>query len=1205
MRRLPLYLLISGLVLLLLTGWLHYSSTGAQSDVGEIKTDIQTRLAESVEQAREQLNQAVNTGSMPYGSFPSFVYSSGQPAWWSDNEFIPAYRNIKGDYDMAFIRTLRHDFVALKRTLDTAEVIVIVPIFDGYKIENRYFRSSFNQDIFRGDRFHIVAATDSTDPICVEGQCLFALEFDKNYKAEAEGVERIITMLFLIGFLLTSLSIYLLSYRIGRRDVALGLVLLLGSFLSLRFVTVELSWPASLISNPLFDSREYAASALNASFADLILNLWLLSLIANYVFYLIPRSKWYRRLLSVQGAGRYLTATLLGLIIALLLHWLHLYFQSIYHNSQVSLDINESLEIDLVRMVALTGYVFFFYSLILFMHVLIRTIRKLLGTGTSMIVIFTVAFAIAAGLLFLIGDIYWISTISGFFIMLLLVATRLPRSFSKLSFSTFLYLFVYLICGAIIAAWSVYVFEQEREVDRKKKFANQFLIDNDQLAEFLLSEINQKVANDFFIQSRLASPLLSKEPVVAKIRQVFLHDYFDKYDVNIFLFNASGESLESSTRTGSPLLKLDVEKYKTGYDGVYFINRQEEGAPKRYLDYIEIKRRGITAGYIVLDMRLKRIIPENVYPEMLVDNRFLSPFQDVSYSYAVFDEEGVAYSSGDFGYDDTFIRESGYAQNETFQFEGYSHVAIDDLNGHRLVISSQHSQLSGMVSDFSFFFIFKVLILLFLIVVYAAYVWWQRAELTYAARIQLYLNIAFFLPLLAVSITTLSLISGAFEREVISENYKKAEEVGNNLTDALSDYINGYSNKDELNRLVADIANYSGADINVFDKSGKLISTNQWAIYDNDLLSEYANYEAYTSIVNENEKALTTRESVGKLEYNVAYFGINSFDTGNLIGFVSIPFFNSDYALEESQIVVITSIINVFTFVFIIFLFISYFATRWLIFPLEFITQKLKRTTLTEFNEPLTWNADDEIGLMVGEYNKMLLNLEENKRALARSEKQSAWREIARQVAHEIKNPLTPMKLTLQHLQRKLAGQPNTADQSKSIESLLGQIDTLSDIVSSFSSFAQMPIPESEKYELTEVVRSSAELYVNHEDLDLRLQLPQHVVYTRGDAQLMGRIISNLILNAIQASDTHARLDVSMELVDDKITLKFRDYGRGIDEDIRSKIFIPNFTTKDTGSGIGLAIAKHGVEHAGGEIWFETEASDGTTFYLELPRVYE
>ena len=314
-------------------------------------------------------------------------------------------------------------------------------------------------------------------------------------------------------------------------------------------------------------------------------------------------------------------------------------------------------------------------------------------------------------------------------------------------------------------------------------------------------------------------------------------------------------------------------------------------------------------------------------------------------------------------------------------------------------------------------------------------------------------------------------------------------------------------------------------------------------------------------------------------------------------------FFESEKQLKSEQRDILSNILNAFTFIFVVFVILSFLASRILTYPFKYLTQKIKSTTFSTLNEPLEWQADDEIGLMVREYNKMLLNLERSKKALALSEKESAWREMAQQVAHEIKNPLTPMKLKLQHLKRVLSEAPDvSSDFNKPIDSLLSQIETLSDIATSFSSFAKMPIPISERLDLVEELRKAVRLFKG-DKINLQTNIPRQPVWVFGDTKLLGRIFNNLILNAAQSvpEGNNAALSIELLLTHNKARITFEDNGAGIPDEIKEKIFIPKFSTKEEGSGIGLAIAKRGVEHAGGSIWFESTLGKGTTFYLEFP----
>jgi signal transduction histidine kinase len=335
------------------------------------------------------------------------------------------------------------------------------------------------------------------------------------------------------------------------------------------------------------------------------------------------------------------------------------------------------------------------------------------------------------------------------------------------------------------------------------------------------------------------------------------------------------------------------------------------------------------------------------------------------------------------------------------------------------------------------------------------------------------------------------------------------------------------------------------------------------------------------------------------------YIGLREYKDDTLLGIVSIPFFEARSELNRQIIEILSTIMNIFTGIFIGFLIMSYFASRILTVPLRLITHKIRKTSLNKYNEPLHWASDDEIGLLVGEYNRMLLNLEASKKALALSEKESAWREMAQQVAHEIKNPLTPMKLTLQHLLRALRRDNPEAAQltERSFHTLLDQVDTLSDIATSFSAFAKMPTPKEEKFDIAAVLRKTVDLYQNDANAEIETSIQAHEVFAKGDSQLMGRIFTNLILNGVQSVPVSRKphIILQLEVNNQHVRISITDNGSGIAENIRHKVFLPNFSTKYAGSGIGLAVAKRGIEHGGGEIWFETIEGEGTTFFIQLP----
>ena len=1182
-------------------------TSNMQEEALELQREV-VPILENLEQSNELL-----FSSIPNPSHPFYVYKNGRLVYWSDYRFVPEYRYLAGDYTYKFVKSLRKEYLVRKWSVDETdyEVYGAIMLHSTYKIDNNYVHSGYNPSIFSSQSLKLFS-TDMTvgQPVCLDSDnCVFRVLYGENYTEAQTQVNYIIAGLY--AFSIVLLLGYCISFFYSEKPNLFRFSLLVMILVGIRAVMLLLDFPNGLVDVGLFDSRYFASSSLNPSFGDLLINLVFVLIISLYYFLnndkMVPQY-WLDKL-NVQS--RFIMLVLISGMMLLVFHFQYLVFQTIYHNSQVSFDVNRGLEVDGHRWVTLIIFVLGSTITFLLFHIGYKWLFVLSGKRRRILLAFGLSSLLFILVNFFIGQVYIYSFIVATSLFIVLLLSGLPDYVIKLSYNTFLYCFTFLIASAVIGALSIDHFENEQEREKKLKFANQFLIENDNLAEYLLSEVNQNIKQDLFIQGRMSSPFFSKDVIKSKIKQVYLGSYFDKYEIKIYLYNANGKSFDNTDNQLSPeeINEFDVAEYKTNYDGIYFINRLGINASKRYLDFIEIKRRGVLMGYVIMDLNLKRIIPENVYPELLVDNRFLTPYQNANYSYAVYSQGVITYHSGDYNYITDFDKEL-LSESELFAGAlsqgGYLHLAVKDNQGRIIVIISNNHPLSDLFSNFSFLFLTQVFVFLIVVACFALYYSFQKVTLNYSARIQLYLNAAFFLPLIAVSITTLSVINSSFRKEVNEEYFKKAESISTNLSDPLKSFIQqNTTDHDELRSKIAEVAKYAGVDVNLFSTRGRLLASSQPLIYENDLLSQYINPRALGKIREQGENAYVTTEAVGNLDFYSTFYAVKSFESGQLIGILSIPFFQSEYTIQQNQVEVLTTVTNIFSVIFLFFLLVSYLAAKWLTFPLVLITQKLKKTTLTGFNEPLTWKADDEIGLMVSEYNRMLLNLEDSKKALARTEKESAWREIAQQVAHEIKNPLTPMKLTLQHLRRRIQGAAQDGDFEKPIDSLLVQVDTLNDIASSFSSFAKMPIPENEVYELGAVVKNTVSLLENTEFTEIFLELPADPVFTRGDEQLMGRIISNIIINAIQAREKDSlTVHVNLTILNkQKLLLEMRDNGPGIDESIHNKIFIPNFSTKETGSGIGLAIAKHGVEHAGGKIWFETEQGSGTSFFIELPIV--
>jgi len=440
----------------------------------------------------------------------------------------------------------------------------------------------------------------------------------------------------------------------------------------------------------------------------------------------------------------------------------------------------------------------------------------------------------------------------------------------------------------------------------------------------------------------------------------------------------------------------------------------------------------------------------------------------------------------------------------------------------------------------------------------------------------------------------------------IEEGYvQRANDLAGRVFPLLGTFIKSPGARDDLTEELRNAADLLSIDADVYNLNGQLITSTQPDIYTEELISRVIHPLAYDHLIRTGASNFTLSDNVGLLDYKTTYVPIMNQDTRRRIGVLSLPFFDYQETLKSQQIEVLTNILNIFAILFLMFLVISYFVTRPLVVPLNLITQKLNKTSFMGYNEPIEWHSKDELGRLVGQYNRMIGNLEKSREALARSQRELAWREIAQHIAHEIKNPLTPMKLTLQQLQRRISGQDRIKvdDLKRPVHSLLDQVDMIRDIATSFSAFAKMPIPEIQKLNITQLLKQSFDLHKNDNGVSINFNDAQEDLFVLGDKKLMGRIITNIILNAKQSTADYLTITGEVHSSGRNVVVSIRDDGPGIPEEVRPKIFLPGFSTKKDGSGIGLAIAKHGIEQSGGQIWFETSQSEqsGTEFFIELP----
>ena len=466
------------------------------------------------------------------------------------------------------------------------------------------------------------------------------------------------------------------------------------------------------------------------------------------------------------------------------------------------------------------------------------------------------------------------------------------------------------------------------------------------------------------------------------------------------------------------------------------------------------------------------------------------------------------------------------------------------------------------------------------------------------------------LSFLIIGVATISFFIDRYDRNNVDKLSRTAgimvKELEKRMNDStsFSPDLADSSSFSNLQQLVNEVADIHDADVNVYDTSGNLQVSSENEVYEKGILSKQMDPMAFYHLNRMRQVQFVQKETLSSLNYESIYASVRT-PEGKVAQYLNVPYFSSQIDLKQEISNFLVTIINLNAFIFLIAGVIALFITNKITQSFSVIGDKMREITLGKTNEKIIWNKNDEIGELVKQYNKMVHQLEESAEALARSEREGAWREMARQVAHEIKNPLTPMKLSIQYLQRAIdSNQVNVKELTAGVaNTLIEQIDHLSKIAADFSQFANIGNKKIELVDLHQVIGILVDLYGSNPKVHIEWNKVFGSVVMKADKTHMNRVFTNLFTNAVDACQQKPVCNIKIDEVqnDGLITISVKDNGEGIPEEMRSKIFTPNFTTKTSGTGLGLAMTKSIVEQAKGNIWFETEEEKGTTFFVQLP----
>src|SRR5688572_2416837 len=923
-----------------------------------IAETVSENLEEALSQVDTEASRIINqisgsqTITLSSGNRHSFfLYEGLRLVAWSNNDFVPTGASVAEAFSIKLLKAGNGNYLAKKwRLSEKRFLIAVVPLIRKYTITNDYLQTEWNRKIFPTPAFDILEPEANLGiPICIYDQCVFRISFLQDELPPHPYTTSVAILLIGLGIFTGIFILYQYLKRIDSPE--LQFVVLYFVLLGLRYCMVTLNFPAGLINSDLFNPQVFASSALNASLGDLLLNEIALLILCLHLFRsyksftslkFIYGKKWPAWFLSVGFSVCFFYAILFPFVV----------IQTLYNNSAIVLDLSQSLRFDDLRIVAIAAVLLAGICSFLFAHAFIRLL--IADKAHLRVVITFLMGAIVFSILNIMTEqVYLSSLVLGIAYFILLYSLKLYNNLRHVSFGTFVYLFVSIFFLSANGAYAVHFFGHREKIENQFRFASNFLIDRDYFGEYLLREAAEKISQDAFSQLRIASPFLSRDAVRQKIRQVFIPSYFNKYDVEIYIFNAAGQPLDNRTdATFSQMIgAYDNDSFRTAYESVYFINSPSNDVTQKYLVKIPMSRMKTITGYVVLELALKKIIPESVYPELLVDNRFKEFYRAQDISYAVYSDSSLLFTSGDFNYEREFKREwlgISSLHTEGIAQAGFDHIALEDQNKRVAVVSSPQSQRVYMLANFSFWFVLGLVIILVQLLFLGIRNYWEGEKLFFSARIQLLLNAAFFLPLIVVSVTTLNLTNTSSQLQLNNDYLSKAEAFATQLSVYLNNYIDeGRDGDVDFENQLTDLASLTNLDANVYSVNGNLLASSQPLIVENNLVSGYIHPFARQDILDGKNLVIQT-EKVGSLEYFVSYAALKAPRTGKLIGILGIPFFQSAYSLEKVQISVLANILSIFALIFIGLVILSYFVSQWLTFPLNFITQSLRRTSLVK-----------------------------------------------------------------------------------------------------------------------------------------------------------------------------------------------------------------------------------------------------------------
>jgi signal transduction histidine kinase len=1133
-----------------------------------------------------------------------FIYQNDSLIIWTNHHVPVPVKNPKNSLNKEVNHLKNGWYYFTHSSHKTVDVYGSFLIKNTYEYQNDDLKNTFANDfknIINGDI--LPANTSQYNIKNDEGEVVFSIKPNLDYQPN-EYIEIIVFTCFLFGFFIW-LQLLVSSTQILLIKKPSLLILYPIVLIFLRYLSIRYNWLSFLNEFKLFSPELFASSELVPSLGDLIINV---SIFYFLVHFLLKRTGyWFKE--GNQKLRLILYVIPLFILSFFLAFKINALIYALVFDSKINFNLELLFDLDIYSFISIIIIGACFYAYFKFVQFVIIQFKKNNFEWNKLSFLWAIL-----SLVYILIDIIQINHS--------LITTSCPIILSGIllwfEFKEKSYKFIHVISIlTFISFYAAYILDEysnQKEKELRQVYAEEIATDEDPITEIDYDNIEKKIAEDGFLFKAFI-PGFDFTNFTDTIESKYFSQLKNKYDLSYNLFNSKKTPILNYSNIGTvsyeslyKIIKSSGKKSNINQHLFFITNYTEKLS---YLSHYPVVKNDSVYGYFMVEMRSKKFPKDIGLPSLLLDNGSKSINYLKGYSVAKYVDSVLVSHKGEFNFPFfPAIWFNPHPNSLTRQFvnnEGYSHYVYQLDVGKYTLLSKKKSTVITLFTAFSYLLIIYGVLLL----VPIGYQQFNNKRfsfknISFNVKIQVVIIVLLLVTLIAFGIGAGTYVVKQYHinsKEFIKE---KTGSVQTELHHKLGGEKELKSDLIYLEYLLKKFSRVFVTDINMYDLNGDLLASSQPKIYSKGLISIKMNSAAYEQMSLKNKSEFIHQEQIGELIYLSAYAPFVN-NEGKLLAYLNLQYISKQDELENQISGFLLAIINIMVLMLAISIILAITLSNRLTSPLKYIQESLRNVQLGSKSKAIEYDGTDEIGELVKEYNKKVEELQKSAEQLAKSERESAWREMAKQVAHEIKNPLTPMKLSIQHMKRSIEVKDDSSKEklNRVTASLIEQIDALTKIANEFSNFAKMPKAVEDKVNLVEVIKNA---YAVFSDSNYhQIELINHIdgdAFVWADKTLLLRVFNNLIKNAIQAIPQTEEGLIKIILSDENGTYKVevKDNGVGISDNQAESIFIPYFTTKSTGTGLGLAMTKQIIENMKGQIWFKSKLNKGTRFFVTFPK---